>query len=94
MLIDAKGRYGKHLKLAVEGNIGNVQKTALWLAKQWAPKRCKSLTITKLSHTDYNGNYSDKETGFAKIEVQYFSTIKEGISDLDSIPDKHPREDK
>lgn len=90
MLIDAKGKYGKHLKLGIQSNPNNVNNTALWLAKQWAPKTCKSLTISKLSHKDYHGNCSDKVTGFADIEVQYYSTLKEGKILLSSIPNEHP----
>lgn len=78
MLIDAKGKYGRHLWLGVQTNPGLVASRADWLARQCTPKRAKSFTITSLRHTDYHGNPSDVETGYANITVEYYSTEKEG----------------
>lgn len=77
MLIDAKGKYGKTLRLGVQTNKGNVHNYSLWLAKQWSPNDARSLTFS-LTHTDYHGNSATEETGFATITVSYFTTKDEG----------------
>ena len=85
MQIDCKGRYGKAFSLRVQTNPDNVDKQALWLAIQWAPKKAKSFTMSCLTHTDYNGRpipISQEPTGYANFAVHYFTTIKEGKNKL------------
>ena len=77
-MIDAKGCQGKHLTLGVQTNPGKVLAKADWLARQWASKQARSFTIQSLRHTDYDGNASDVETGYARIKIAYFTTKKEG----------------
>ena len=64
--------------LGIQTPIGNVQFKADWLARQWAPRRAKSFTIQSLIHTDYHGMPVDSETGYARVEVAYYTTQKEG----------------
>jgi len=66
------------LRLGIQTNKGDVQRRSIWLASRWAPKRCKSFTIKRLCHTDYNGVPVEQETGYATMDVIYFTTIKEG----------------
>ncbi len=82
MQIDAKGRYGKHLVLGIQTNIKDLDDRIIYVAKSWAPSGCKSFSITKIIHTDYNGKVEEKPTGYADIHVSYFSTIEEGEMDM------------
>ena len=47
-------------------------------AISWKPKNCKSLTIKNLRHTDYSGISVKEETGYAEIDVYYYTTENEG----------------
>jgi len=78
MRIKTDSLFVDFLRLGIQTNPGNVSKQSLWLAKQWAPKKCKSFTIKSLSHTDYYGNSMPEETGYATMDVEYFTTVKEG----------------
>ena len=84
MLIDAKGKYGKFLKLGVQTNKGNTQAEALRMAIAWRQPKAKSFTIIRFQHTNYNGETVEEETGFADIWVNYFTTQKEGEIKLDN----------
>ena len=91
MILKVDGKYSdQFLKLGIQTNKGKVGKLSKWVAKQWAPKNCKSLTILKLIHTDYHGVRQEKETGYATINVQYYSTVKEGKINIKDIPESYP----
>jgi hypothetical protein len=79
MLINAKGRYGKHLTLGIQTNPGNAINVVELRARQWAPNNAKSCTIC-FRDTDYHGLTENHPTGFATIEVRYFTTAKEGLT--------------
>ena len=71
--------YGRTcLYLGVQTNPGNVSRRALWLANTWAPRKAHSFTITNLQHTNYNGLNVHKETGYAEVTVEYYTTSREG----------------
>jgi len=77
------------LKLGIQTNPGLVDACSLWKAKQWAEKNHKSFTIKSLTHTDYRGNPTESETGYATIKVEYFETLK-GEHRLWEISDQYP----
>lgn len=77
MIIDANGIYGKFLILGVQTNKGNTHAAAIRMANSWAPQKARSFDMT-VSHTDYHGRSSDEETGYARVKVIYYSTLKEG----------------
>ena len=68
--------------LSVQTNPDNVLQRAHEVIKHWKPKKAKSYTMS-LMHTDYYGHASDSVTGYARMIVQYFTTIKEGEHVLD-----------
>lgn len=80
MLIDCKGKYGKFITLGVQTNKDKVQEASIKMANEWAPNRSKSFTISRLTHTDYHGLPVPIKhpTGYATIEVYYYTTEKEG----------------
>lgn len=80
---DCGGKYKGCLVLGIQTNITLVESTADWKARMWAPRNAKSFTITELRHTDYHGHTKQKETGFATITVEYFTSSKEGKCKLD-----------
>lgn len=66
------------LHLGIQTNADKVVDCATWKARQWAPKKARSWTIC-FRDTDYYKNTQYKATGYASIEVVYFSTLKEGL---------------
>ena len=77
MIIDCKGKYGKFLRLGIQTNVGKVQAEAIKKARIWAHKKAKSFTFS-LINTDYHGIPKQEETGYADIDVLYYTTQKEG----------------
>jgi len=66
--------------LGVQTNVGNTLERAIWKCRKWAPETpetAKSFTFN-LVHTDYYGNYRETETGYATVNVAYFSKPDEG----------------
>jgi len=78
MQINCKGKFGKNLNLGVQTNKDKVASKSISLARSWAPTKAKSFSIVKLFNTDYHGRLTNYITGYASIEVCYYSTEKEG----------------
>jgi len=78
MKIKTNGLYDGFLRLGIQTNKGNVSKESMLIAKSWAPKNCKSFTIKSLVNTNYDGLPMPNETGYASMDVEYFTTVKEG----------------
>lgn len=80
MIIDMKAKYGKHLHLGVQTSPDKVFDNMVWLSQAWAPKKAKSFTICFLGHCTTQNEPSSTATGWATIEVRYFTTAKEGMT--------------
>jgi len=62
-------------RLGIQTNVGLVESVAIWTAHRWAPKWARSFNIIHLEHTDYHGNPTSRETGYANIVVRYLTTL-------------------
>ncbi len=77
------------LVLGLQTNPDCVEQNALWKANAWAKDlpKAKSFTILSRTNTDYHGNtVVGAVTGYGKIVVQYFSTLKEGAHPVSNDP--------
>ena len=68
----------ENIVLGIQTVPDNVLERSVSNAKHWAPKRARSFTIC-LTHTDYYGNRELQPTGYARADIRYFSTKKEGL---------------
>ncbi len=78
MLIDAKGRYGKHICLGIQTTPDDIENRMFHMVLGAASKNAQSFTCC-IVHTDYHGHFTDVPTGYATVAVRYFSRKNEGL---------------
>lgn len=75
---DSEWRNGNYLSLGVQSTPDEIFKDMLNLAYSWSPNKTKSFSFQNYYDTDYHGSKVDKVTGYANVEVVYFTSKKEG----------------
>ena len=65
------------LFLGVQTNSDRVAEEAHRKARVWAPKRARSYSLV-IRHTTYDGSPAEAPTGYAEVEVTYYTTATEG----------------
>lgn len=77
-LLNANGMHGKHLRLGVQANPGEIGAAVRRKVEAWAPRVARSYTVFDFRLVDYHRRPVDVDLGYALFSVNYYSRADEG----------------